>query len=124
MTLQNNYLENAASLISGNGGEVIEWGGFGDTDGQVSTSDNALTNEIGNRTAVTTSKSGTKITYDFSRPATDVVDTANGDTIEQIGLFTDETGNTLNIFFDVGEINHTTNFDINTSIDVEVQRGS
>jgi hypothetical protein len=122
MVLQDDYLINVAKAVAGESFDTLVFTGYSDQDGNISTSDNALTNEIGSRSNAITSRSDKIIEYDSTRSAADVVDTANGDDIEQIGFFTQSSGDNMQIFVDVANINHTTDFDIEITQQVTVDR--
>jgi len=122
MTLQDKYLTEVAKAVAGEGFENIDFSGYSDQDGSVTTSDGSLTNEIGSRQGVTVSRNSKTVQYSTTRSGGDVVDTTNGDNIQEIGLFSDSTGDNMQIFFDVAPINHTTDFDIETTVNVSIER--
>lgn len=124
MVLQDDYLVNAAKAIAGESFDEPDFSGYSDTDGNVSTSDNSLTNEIGSRSNAVTSRGDKVLEYSSTRSSANVVDTTNGDDIEEVGFFTQSSGDNMQIFIDVANINHTTDFDIEVTEQVEVQRSS
>jgi len=122
MTLQDKYLVEAAKAVAGEANESIDYSGYSDQDGNITTSDTSLTNEIGSRSVVDVSRSNRQITYSTTRSAANVVDTTNGDDIQEIGLFSDQTGSNMQQYVDVANINQTTDFDIELTQNVTVTR--
>jgi len=122
MTIQNLYLTEVAKLINGESADLPSHIGFSNQDGSITTSSTSLTNEIGSRGLVSTTRTGTEVTYVGTRAAGDVVDTTNGDTLEEIGYFNDSSGSNMQFFIDLAPITHTTNFDVEVSFQVKIQR--
>jgi len=84
------------------------------------TSDDSLTTEIGSRNVVSLSVNNAgSLVYSSTRPASDVVDTVNGDIIEAIGMYADSTGGTVQISEDLPTLQQGLNFDLNVQFSVE-----
>jgi len=122
MTLQDDYLINVAKAVAGESFDAPDFTGYSDQDGNITTNSSSLTNEIGSRSNAITSRSSKILEYNSTRSAADVVDTTNGDDIEEIAFFTQSSGSNMQIFVDVANINHTTDFDIEVTERVTVDR--
>jgi hypothetical protein len=122
MTLQDNYLEEVAKTLNRESSNLPAWIGVSDQDGGVTIASGDLTNEIGSRSSVTRLRNNKRVVYNGSRLSTDVVDTANGDVLEQIGFFGTETGSDLQLFIDLAPVTQTTDFDVEVTFAVNVDR--
>jgi len=122
MTLQNSYLNTVARLLAEN--NDINFSGYSNQNSSIIPADDALTNEIGVREDVTVTRDGTTVNYNTTRSSSNVVDTQNGDDIKEIGLFLTDNGDDLQVYTDVANIVQTTDFDIETTIQVNVNRAS
>jgi len=122
MTLQNKYLTEAAKALAEESFEAVDFSSYSNQSGGVTSSSTSLTNEIGNREEVSVSRQGTEIDYITTRSSTEVVDTSNGDDIQEIGFNSDSSGSDLQMYIDVANINQTLDFDVETTQKVIVER--
>jgi len=122
MTLQNSYLNTVARLLAEN--NEIDLSGYSNQKSNVIPADDTLTNEIGSREDVTITRAGTTLNYNTTRSSANVVDAQNGDDIKEIGLFLTNSNDDLQVYTDVANIVQTTDFDIETTVQVNVERAS
>jgi hypothetical protein len=122
MTLQDSYLTEVAKSLNNETAEFPMWLGVSNQGGSVSLLSDSLTNEIGSRGPVNRTRTNKKITYNGTRSAVNVVDVSNGDTLREIGYFVSETGSDLQLFIDLAPVTQTTDFDVEVSFVVNVDR--
>lgn len=122
MTLQDTYLTEAAKALNDESFLLPNYVGISNKDSTVGTTANSLTNEIGGRSSASSSRNNDTVTYEAVRSSTDVVDTTNGDTIEEIGFFDKSTGGTMLTFDDIPSIEQTIDFDVDITKNVTLER--
>jgi len=82
--------------------------------------DTVLDNEIGSRVPVTVTTNGNTVRFRGLRGGPSVVDTVNGDDIEQFGFFVG--GGDLRLSQNLFALTHTVDFDIDFGFEVEFVR--
>jgi len=122
MTLQDSYLTEAAKALNNESFLLPSHVGVSNQDSTVGVTANSLTNEIGSRSTANSSRNNDTITYEAVRQSTAVVDTTNGDTIEEIGFFNTSTGGTMLTFDDIPGIEQTIDFDVDITKNVTMER--
>jgi len=86
--------------------------------------DDSVYGEIGTRGTLTKSVSGNVSSYTSTRLAVDVVTNTTGDDIGSVGLMATTSGDDLLAGIVVGSLTHTTNFNLETDVDVMIERRS
>jgi len=86
--------------------------------------DDSVYGEIGTRGTITQSVSGNVASFTATRLSTDVITNTTGDDIGSVGLMATTSGDDLLAGVVVGSLTHTTNFNLETDIDVIIERRS
>jgi len=122
MTLQDKYLEETAKALNNESYSLPSHVGISNQDSSVGVTANSLTNEIGSRLTANSSRNNNTVSYQAVRSSTQVVDTTNGDTIEEIGLFDASSGGDMFTFDDIPSIEQTIDFDVDITKNVTIER--
>jgi len=122
MTLQDKYLEETAKALSNESYSLPSHVAISNQDSSVGVTANSLTNEIGSRLASNSNRNDDTVSYEAVRSSTDVVDTTNGDTIEEIGFFDASSGGDMLTFDDIPSIEQTIDFDVDITKNVTPER--
>ena len=124
MTVTNGLLVNAAKALGGEAFDTISH--FSVTDDvtvtSIGTSSTILLNEIGTRVTATPTRTSNSLEFNGVRLTTDVVDTVDGDVLTAFGTNTDLAGSTLQTGSTVAGVTHTTAFDLEFIVTLNVNR--
>jgi hypothetical protein len=88
----------------------------------IDATDTSIAGEIGDRISVTKSVVGNTATYNVIRGAVDVLTVSTGDSITAAGFTATTSGNDLQAGTPIAGLTHTTTFDIEFIMDIEVNR--
>lgn len=88
----------------------------------VTSTDTAISGEIGTRFSATNSRAGTQVLYTGIRSSTSVVNTTNGDAIASVGLLNGTSAGTLMVGEIVSGLTQTTAFDVQFDFYVQPAR--
>lgn len=120
--ITNNFLNETAKALAGESYVVPTFMAFGSTVITPNAASTVVTGEIGDRYALSDSRSNAIVTWSGIRTGADVA-TSSGDTLNAIYMLSASTGGTLFSENTLSSIIHTTAFDIAVDYAVTVSRG-
>jgi len=123
MTITDSFLENVAKAVAGETFDTISHFSVGETVvTSIDPTDTVLAGEVGTRSVASAARTDAVVEFTGTRLATDVVDTVDGDVITSFGTNTASTGSNLQSGVVVAGVTHTTAFDLDYIVTLEVQR--
>ena len=112
MTILNNQLTEVAKAMNDESFVTGTHMGFTEDTLSIDVADTSLPGEIGSREALTGTRTDNTLELVALRLSTDVVDTANGDDLKGLGIFSASTSGTMLVENDIVGVLQTTNFDV------------
>ena len=121
MTIRNILYEQLARALNNESFETINYITFSnESQAPVNRETATLSGEIGPRVEVVSSRNGRNISFRGMRSGAEVIDIANGDVIKAVSAALLEEGDNHAVTIDIGEINHTVNFDYEFDLNLQV----
>lgn len=122
MTIRDGLLEETTKALNGEDFKIIDFFGVSGSTVEEPVDSAEFPGQIGNRIATSRSRSGNQITLNAVRLTVDVVDTVDGDVIEQVGTMFDSTGDGTATSTLVNSITHTIAFDLELIAELTIDR--